>query len=138
MDDKHVDYGIKQECETEEKDRYGGLLDNAKPDNKIFDDMLNVSNACRSIQQKWADEYEQENLRRQERIEHERREEQARRDRHEAYINNYLDKKEAERKAVEKKKQEEAEKADRYKRIERLANIDPHMAEVYVQALNHK
>lgn len=77
-------------------------------------------------------------MRRQERIEREKREQQERRDKHEAYINNFLDKKEAERKAVERKKQEEAEKADFYKRVERLANIDPHLAEVYIQTLNHK
>ena len=138
MDDRHIDYGTKMEHEKEFKDKYGGLLDKAKPDDTILNDILNVSNACRNIQRKREPEYEQENRRRQERIERERREEQERRDRHEAYINNFLDKKEAERKAVEKKKQEEAEKADFYKRVERLANIDPHMAEVYIQTLNHK
>lgn len=33
---------------------------------------------------------------------------------------------------------EPAEKADFYKLVERLANIDPHMAEIYAQTLNHK
>lgn len=74
MDDRHVDYGTKMERETEAKDKYGGLLDNAKPDNKILDNILNVNNACRNIQRKRADEYKQENLRRQERIEREKRE----------------------------------------------------------------
>lgn len=138
MDDANLDYATKMAREKESKDKYGGLLDRAKPDDTILNDILNVSNACRNIQRKRADEYEQANLRRQERIERERREEQERRDRHEAYINNFLDKKEAERKAVEKKKQEEAEKADFYKRVERLANIDPHMAEVYIQTVGCK
>lgn len=138
MDDNNVDYRTKQERETEAKDKYGGLLDKAKPNNKILDDILNVSNACRNIQQKRADEYEQGNLRRQERIERERREEQERKDRHEAYINSYLDKKEAECKAVEKRKQEETEKADFYKSVENLANIDPHIAEVYIQTVGCK
>lgn len=138
MDDAHVNFSIKQGREKESKDKYGGLLDKAKLDDTILNDILNVSNACRNIQRKRADKYEQANLRRQERIERERREEQERRDKHEAYINNFLDKKEAERKAVEKKKQEEAEKADFYKRVERLANIDPHMAEVFIQTVGCK
>ena len=128
MDDKHVDYRIKMECEKEEK---------AKPNDTILNDILNVSNACRNIQQKKANEYEQTNIRRQERIEREQREEQERRDRQDAFINDYLKKKETEQKAIAQKKKEEAEKADFYKRIERLANIDPHMAEVYIKA-SHK
>lgn len=138
MDDRYIDYRTKTEREKESQDKYGGLLDKAKPDDTILNDILNVSNACKNIQRKRADEYEQVNLRRQERIECERREEQDRRDRHEAYINGFLDKKEAECKAVEKKKQEETEKADFYKSVERLANIDPHMAEVYIQTVGCK
>lgn len=138
MDDANLDYATKMAREKESKDKYGGLLDRAKPDDTILNDILNVSNACRNIQRKREDEYEQANLRRQERIERERREEQERRDRHEAYINNFLDKKKAEHKAAEKKKQEEAKKADYYKRVERLANIDPHIAEVYIQTVGCK
>lgn len=93
MDDANLDYATKMTREKESKDKYGGLLDRAKPNDTILNDILNVSNACRNIQRKRADEYEQANLRRQERIEHERREEQERRDKHEAYINNFLDKK---------------------------------------------
>ena len=129
MDDKHVDYRIKMECEKEAKNKYGSLLEKAKPNDTILNDILNVSNACRNIQQKKANEYEQTNIRRQERIEREQREEQERRDRQDAFINDYLKKKETEQKAIAQKKKEEAEKADFYKRIERLANIDPHMAE---------
>lgn len=137
MDDKHVDYRIKMECEKEAKNKYGSLLEKAKPNDTILNDILNVSNACRNIQQKKANEYEQTNIRRQERIEREQREEQERRDRQDAFINDYLKKKATEQKAIAQKKKEEAEKADFYKRIERLANIDPHMAEVYIKA-SHK
>lgn len=137
MDDKHVDYRTKMEREKVAKDKYGGLLDKEKPNDTILNDILNVSNACRNIRQQRVDEYEYKNMMRQKRIEREKREEQERRDRHEAYINNFLDKKEAERKAIAQKKKEEAEKADFYKSVERLANIDPHMAEVYIKA-SHK
>lgn len=135
MDDKHVDYRIKMEREKEAKNKYGSLLEKAQPNDTILNDILNVSNACRNIQQKKADEYEQENIRRQEHIKREQEELQERQNRHTAYINNYLEKKETEQKAIAQKKKEEAEKADFHKRVERLANIDPHMAEVYIKTL---
>ncbi|MDE7253452.1 MAG: hypothetical protein K2O32_10990 [Acetatifactor sp.] len=91
-----------------------------------------------SVVKQRTDKYEQANIRRQERIECEKAELQGRKDKHEAFVYDYLNKKENEWKAVEKKKKEEVEKADFYKRVERLANINPHMAEVYVQTLNHK
>lgn len=138
MDNTYAGSKTKQEREQAEKGRYGNLLEHAKPNDKLYDDMTNVDNMCRKLRQQRADEYEQENRRRQERIECEKQNLQERRDRHEAFVNDYLNKKEAERKIVEKKKKEEAEKADFYKRVERLANIDPHMAEVYIQTLNHK
>lgn len=138
MDNKHVDYRTKQEHEQAEKGKYGKLLDHAKPNDKIYNDMLNVDNMCRKIRQQRADEYEQDSIRRQERIEHEKQNLPERKDKHKAFVNDYLNKKEAGWKAVEKRKKEEAEKAKCYKTVERLANIDQHMAEVYVQALNHK
>lgn len=138
MDNKHVDYRTKQEREQAERGRYGNLLDHAKPNNKICDDILNVDNMCRNLRQQRTDKYEQPNIRRQERIEREKADLQEHKDKHEVFIYDYLNKKEAERKVVEKKKKEEAKRADFYKRVERLVNIDPHMAEVYVQTLNHK
>lgn len=138
MDDANLDYATKMAREKESKDKYGGLLERAKPNDTILNDILNVSNACRNIQRKRADEYEQANLRRQERIEREQAELQERQDKHTAYINDFLKKKEAEQEAIAKKKKEEAEKADFYKRVERLANIDPHMAEVYIQTVGCK
>ncbi len=138
MDDAHVDFRVKQEREQAEKDKYGGLLDKEKPDDTILNDILNVSNACQNIRQQRADEYERNNQRRQERIERERAELQERQDKHTAYINDFLKKKEAEQKVIAWKKKEEAEKADFYQRVERLANIDPHMAEVYIKTMGCK
>lgn len=138
MDDANIDYATKMAREKESKDKYGGLLDRAKPDDTILNDILNVSNACRNIRQQRADEYERNNQRRQECIEREQAEMQERQDKHTAYINDFLKKKEAEQEAIAQKKKEEAEKADFYKRVERLANIDPHMAEVYIQTVGCK
>lgn len=138
MDDKHVDYGTKQEREQIAQDRYGGLLEHAKPNNKLYDDILNVDRICQGIRQQREDEYERANIRRQERIEREKREHEEHVAMNDAFVNDFLERKEAERKAVEQKKKEEAERAGFYKKVERLANIDPPMAEVYIQTLNHK
>ena len=118
----------------EGKGRYGDLLKNAKPNDKIYEDILNVDNSCRMRRQNEAEQERQIQARRQERIEREQRELQERIDKNNAFVNNMLEKKEAERKAAEQKKKEEAEKADFYKRVERLANIAPHMAEVFIKA----
>ena len=116
------------------KGRYGNLLKKAKPNNKIYDDIMNVHNASVRSRQNEEEEARQNQLRRQARIEREQRELQEHKDRNDALINDMLEKKRKEQEAVEKKKKEEAEKADFYKRVERLINIDPHMAEVYIKA----
>ena len=120
----------------ESKNKYGNLLDNAKPNYKLYDDMLAVEQAINTRNQKQEEENEQINIRRQERIEREKQEEQRHRDLNDKYVNAYLDKKKAEQEAIKKKKEEEAEKQDFYNRVERLIKIDPHLAEVYIQAQN--
>ena len=120
----------------EGKGRYGDLLKNAKPNNTIYDDIMNVQNASMRHRQNEEEEERQNQLRRQARIEREQRELQEHKDKNDAVINNMLEKKRAEQDAIEKKKKEEAEKADFYKRVESLMNIDPHMAEVYIKAQN--
>lgn len=122
----------KEECEN----KYGNLLDNAKPNYKLYDDMLAVDQAINKRNQKREEENKQVNIRRQERIEREKQEEQEHRDLNDKYVNAYLDKKKAEQEAIKKKKEEEAEKQDFYQRVERLMNIDPHMAEVYIKTQN--
>ena len=138
MDDKYVDYGTTKKREVEAEDRYGDLLNNEKPNKKLYDDMLKVDNMCRNLRQHREDEYEQAKRKRQEQIEREKADLQERKDKHDDFINDYLRKKETEDEAVEKKKKEKAEKEDLYKKVERLANIDPHVAEVYVQTLDYK
>ena len=119
MDDKHVDYRIKMECEKEAKNKYGSLLEKAKPNDTILNDILNVSNACRNIQQKKANEYEQANIRRQERT-----------DRNNAFVNSYLEKKEAERKAAEKKRLEAEREQSFLNGIQRMINAKDEASEM--------
>lgn len=123
MDDRNVDYETKIKREAEAKDKYGGLLDNAKPNYKIYDDMVNVDNMCRNLRQQREAEYEQANRRRQERIEREKREEQERIDKHDAFVNSYLKKKEAEQKAAEEKRKQAEREQNFLNGIQRLIDI---------------
>jgi len=147
--DKYIDGGknytspiLNKEAQkynkSEEEKRYGGLLKNAKPDYKLYDDIVNASNAGLRLKQQRAEEERQANLRMQERIEREQRELQERKDKHDATINNMLAKKKAEQEAVEKRKKEEAEKAEIYKHIERLMETSPKAAEAYAEIYANK
>lgn len=126
----------EQDKKEEGKNRYGNLLDNAKPNNKLYDDMLAVDQAINKLNQKREEENKQLNIRRQERIEREKQEEQRHRDLNDKYVNAYLEKKKAEQEAIKKKKEEEAKKQDFYELLERLIKINPHLAEVYLQTRN--
>lgn len=117
----------------EGKDRYGDLLKNAKKNNKIYDDILNMDKANRMRQQREAEEEYMFRIRQQERIEKAERELQERIDRNTAAVNNMLAKKKAEEDALKQKNKEEAEKAEFYKRVENLIEISPRLAEVYIK-----
>ena len=113
LDDVHVDYKTKKEHEEEARDRYGYLLNYAKPDNKIDECMIGINNMCRQIREKRENKSEQAEIRRQERIEHEKRIQQERIDRKETFVNSYLEQKAAEQKArreMEEQKRKEAER----------------------------
>ena len=106
MDNTLASYETKQEREEEARNRYGHLIDYAKPNNKIYEDILGIDDMCRRVRQEREEAYEQENIRRQERIEREKREEQERIGRNNDFVNSFLEKKEAERKAAEERRRE--------------------------------
>lgn len=108
----------------EGKNKYGDLLDNAKPGYSIYDQMVRVEEVGRKRRQEEAEKERKLQIKREERIEREKQEQQRHKDMNDKYVNAYLDKKKAEQEAIEKKKKEEAEKADFYMRVERLMNID--------------
>lgn len=122
----------------EEEKRYGDLLKNAKPNNKLYDDILKVGDMSRRINQQRAEEERQSNLRIQERRKREERELQERREKHDAAINSMLERKKAEQEAIEKKKKEENEKAEIYKHIERLMETSPAAAQTYAEIYANK
>lgn len=147
--DKYLDGGKKytspilskeaqKYSKSEEENRYGDLLKNVKPNDKLYEDIINASNAGLRLRQERAEEERQANLRRQERIEREEREFQERKAKHETTINNMLTKKKAEQDAIAKKKKEEAEKAEIYKNIERLMETSPKAAEAYAEIYANK
>jgi len=144
--DNKKDYnGILHKAEKKykgtENSRYGNLLDNAKPDYKLYDDIINVSDTCRAARQHKEEEERQIQAKRQERIEREKREMDERIDRNNAFVNSYLEKKQAEqeavRKAREEKRREEAEQQKLYNSIDRLMNISPKLADAFVEARTH-
>lgn len=79
--------------------------------------------------------------RRQERIEREKRKMDEHIERNNAFVNSYLEKKQAEqestRRGREKKRKEEAEQQELYNSIDRLMNISPKLADVFVEARIH-
>ena len=103
--------------------KYGHLLDYAKPNNKFYEDIIALDETCRNIRQQRAEEYTQANIRRQERIERERQEEQERIDANNAFVNSYLEKKEAERRAAEEEKRLAEREQNFYNSIQRMWTI---------------
>lgn len=150
--DKYMDGGEKKDysgmLQKEEKkykgaenDRYGNLLENAKSDNTLYDDILNVSDTCRAARQQKAEEDRQIQERMQERIEREKREMDEHIERNNAFVNSYLEKKQLEQEAMvkdrEEKRKEEAEQQELYNSIDRLMNISPKLADAFVEARTH-
>ncbi len=119
----NYNYQTNTEREEEARKRYGHLLDYAKPDHKIYEDMIAVDNASRKMRQQRAEAYEQENIRRQERIEREKREEQERIDKHNAFVNSFLEKKEAERQAAEEKRKAAEREQNMLDNIQKMINL---------------
>lgn len=114
---------------------------NAKPDYKLYDNILSVSDTCRVARQHKEEEELQIQAKRQERIEREKREMDEHINRNNAFVNSYLEKKQAEqeaiRKAREEKRKEKAEQQELYNSIDRLMNISPKLAEAFIEARTH-
>ena len=139
MDDKHVNYEIKQQREEETKDKYGHLLDNAKPDYSTLELMTEIEDNRIERRKQEAKEKELSDQSRQARIEEEIRKE----DEHNAKVRNYaesvIERKQAKIKADADKKEKERKEAEKqkdiYDRIDRLMQISPELANAYVHAI---
>ena len=98
LDGAHFDYRTEEQKKGEERARYGNLLDNTKPDNSIWDNMLGVYESCERMTQRRKEEGEMFSAKLKERIERERREEEE----HVAEVRGYAE-------SVMAKKREEQE-----------------------------
>mgnify|MGYP002510676700 CR=1 FL=1 len=123
MNDTHVDYKTKQERKEESRSRYGHLLDYAKPDYSILENMVKIEESGRERRRKEDEEEKRANQRRQERIEREKMERQKRIDKNSAFVDSFLAKKEAERKAVEEKRKEAEREQNFLNNIQRMIDI---------------
>ena len=129
-DGTYADYKTKQEREEEARNKYGHLLDYAKPNNKIYEDIIKVDDMCRSVRKQRAEANKQADIRMQKRIEREKREQQERTDRNNAFVNSYLEKKEAERKAAEEKREKAEREQGFLDSIQRMINARDEASEM--------
>ncbi len=139
MDDKHVNYEAKQQREEETKDKYGHLLDYAKPDYSTLELMAKIGDNRIERRKQEAKEKELSDQRRQARIEEEIRKEDEHNEKVRNYAESIIERKQAKIKADADKKEKERKEAEKqkdiYDRIDRLMQISPESANAYIQAL---
>lgn len=129
---------FKNRKKEEGNGRYGNLLDNVDKFPTPYDKMLDVENAMWRMKRKEAEEQARHEQEVKEKREREKQELEARRNHNDAFVNDYLAKKEAEQKAIEEKKKKEAEQAEIYKHIEKLMQTSPKAAEAYADIYANK
>lgn len=122
----------------EGKGKYGNLLDDVDRFPTIYDKMLDVENATRRMKMKEAEKQAKHECEIKAKREREERELQARREQNTAFVEEYLAEKKAKQEAIEKKKKEEAEKAEIYKNIEKLMQTSPEAAKAYADIYANK
>ena len=139
MDDKHVNYEIKQQREEETKDKYGHLLDYAKPDYSTLELMAKIEDNRIERSKQETKEKELSDQRRQARIEEERRKEEEHNAKDRNYAESLIERKQAQIKADADKKEKERKEAEKqqeiYDRIDSLMQISPELANAYVHAI---
>lgn len=139
MDSDHVDYETKQKREEESKNKYGHLLDHAKPDYSTLELMSKIEGNRIERQKQEAKETELANQRRQIRIEEERRKEEEHNAKVRGYAESIIERKQAQIKADAEKREQERKESEKqqgiYDRIDSLMKISPELANAYIQAL---
>ena len=139
LDSNHVDWKTRQEREEEAKRRYGHLIGIAKPDNSTLERMAKIEDDRIERRKQMEEERKLDALRRQERIEAEKRKE----DEHNAMVKGYAEsvmaRKEAKVRAAEMEQREKREAEEMRQRmhgnISGLVRINPKLAEEYLQTL---
>lgn len=113
LDRPQVEYKTQKEIEKETQSRYGHLLDGVGTGATLYDSMMEIENSCRRERRQREEDDKQANIRMQERIERERWEEKERNNEKMAFVNFFIEKNEAEKRArreAEEKRRLEAER----------------------------
>lgn len=139
LDSNHVDWETRQRREEEAKNRYGHLLDYARPDNSTLELMAKMEDDRIERQKQMEEDKRLDALRRQERIDAEKR----KADEHEAEVRGYAEsiikRKKAKIKAAEMEEAEKRKADERrqgiYDQIDGLMRISPEAADAYIQAM---
>ena len=139
LDINFLDWETKQQRKEEAENKYGHLLDYAKPDNSVLELMVKMEDERIERQEQETRDRELARQRNQMCIEVERQRERQRMEANSSFVESVLAKKDAEMKAeLDRKKQERMEAEEQQKihdRINSLMKISPESANAYVQAL---
>lgn len=139
LDSNHVDWETRQQREKEAKSRYGHFLNYAKPDNSTLELMAKMEDDRIERQKQMEEERKLDALRRQEQIEAVKRREDEHNARVKGFAESIMARKEEKVKATERAEQEKREAEERqqrmYDNISGLVNINPKLAEKYLQIL---
>lgn len=139
LDSKHVDWRTREQREKEAKEKYGNLLDKAKPDYSTLELIEKIEDEQFRQQRQKKREQELERQRMQMRIENARETEE----RHAAKVRGYAEsilankeaKVKAEQKVIAEKRKAEERQQEMHDTINGLLKISPESADAYIQAL---
>ena len=115
--DGNYDYRTDGQKEEEARTKYGHLLDYAKPDNSIWDNILGVYESCDRMNQRRRDESERDAASFKERIERERREEEEHNAKVAAYAESLIKRKREEEEAKAKAEAERRKEAEEQQKV---------------------
>ena len=139
LDSDHVDFETKQQRKEEAKNRYGHLLDYAKPDYSALEHISKIEDGFIKQRKQREEEKRLAALKRQERLENERRKEEDHiahvREYGESFIKNKQERIKAAQQAEEQARKEAEKQQEIYNTIDSLMKISPESANAYIQAL---
>ena len=139
LDAEHLAWETKKQREKEAENKYGHLLDYAKPDNSTLELMAKIEDNRIERRKQEAKKKELSDQRRQERLENERRKEEEHNAHVREYAESFIKNKQEHIKAAQEAEEQARKEAERrqeiYDRIDNLMKISPESANAYIQAL---
>ena len=139
LDAEHLAWETKKQREKEAENKYGHLLDYAKPDNSVLERMAKMEDGFIEQRKRREEEERLAAIRRQERLENERQKEEEHNARVREYGESFIKNKQERIKAAQEAEEQARKEAERqqeiYARIDSLMKISPESANAYIQAL---